>query len=106
MGLLKMSGGSPKPFPRQGAFCVIGTTREVGVIHQYPQQNGGGEEAPGKPIITFDPDAAEVHVLNEDGSTKAEYRNVPVRDLRIATLKEIPRPRRMNAVLAAKYGYA
>lgn len=92
-----------KAFPRAGAFCVNRLTGDVGVIFQYPQEQGGGGE--GSPVITLDHEVAEVHVFKKDGTTQAEYRNVPVRDLRIAKVSELPAQRRMSAAVAAKYGY-
>jgi hypothetical protein len=105
MGLIQLSGGTTKPFPRNGAYCHLKPTGEVGIVHQYPQQNGGGADEDGSPIVTFDPATAEVHVLNDDGTTRAEYRNVPISEIRQAKLKEIPTKRRPTAAQAKKYGY-
>lgn len=92
-----------KTFPRAGAFCVNRLTGDVGVIFQYPQQQGGGGED--APVVTLDYEVAEVHVLKTDGTTGAHYRNVPIRDLRQAKVSELPAKRRMSAAVAAKYGY-
>ncbi len=94
-----------KIFPRAAAFCVNRITGDVGVIHQYPQEEGGGQEKDGSPVITLNHEVAEVHVLNTDGTTGAQYRNVPIRDLRIAKVSELPAKRRMSEAMARKYGY-
>jgi hypothetical protein len=91
-----------KTFPRQGALAFNKVTGTVGVIAQYPQQLGSDGVSQ---IVTLDNFNAEWHELNDDGTTKAEHRNVPVRDLRIATVTEIPRKRRPSEAQARKLGY-
>lgn len=97
-----------KPFPRKGAFAVSTLTGQVGIINQYPQENPVGvEDREGKthPIIKLDSGACEFHVLNPDGTTKEELRNVPVTEIRQAMVKEIPAKRRPTQQQQIKFGY-
>jgi hypothetical protein len=97
-----------QPFPRAGAFAVLKTTGQVGIIHEFPQQNPvGTEDRDGKthPIITLDQESCAFHTLKADGSTDAELRNVPVSEVRQAKAKEIPSKRRPTAAQIVKFGY-
>ena len=91
-----------KLFPRQGAIAFNKVTGTTGVIAQYPMQVGS--EVDGG-IVTLDNFSCEWHELNDDGTTKGEHRNVPMRDLRIATVSEIPRKRRPSEAQARRLGY-
>ena len=93
------SGGSVKPFPREGAFCAL--DKKAGVLFQYPQQNPTGESG----IVTLDYSSAEVHFMDAKGETNEVVRNVPVGALRLARLAEIPKGRRPNDATARKFGY-
>jgi hypothetical protein len=90
-----------KPFPRAGAFAVVGN--KVGVIFQYPQLvvPQGGK------IETLDWEHAEFHEMDSNGETRddGKHRNVPVAKLRIAPLSAIPKSRRPTATQAKKFGY-
>lgn len=99
-----------KSFPRPAAYAVNRITGEVGVIQQYPQlvgqQEADQQSAGGANLISsLDWQAAEFHTLKSDGTTAAEYRNVPIRDLRIAKVSEIPAKRRPSEAQARKFGY-
>jgi hypothetical protein len=91
-----------KTFPRQGALAFNKVTGTVGVIVQHPMLVGSAVEGG---LVTLDNFMCEWHELNDDGTTKAEHRNVPLRDLRIATVTEIPRKRRPSEAQARKLGY-
>lgn len=90
-----------KPFPREGAFCVL--DKKVGIIFEYPQLNPSGE-GDGL-VLAPDASSAEVHFLNPDGTTGDRVRNVPVRALSQAKLSQIPAKRRPSDAQAKKYGY-
>jgi hypothetical protein len=100
-----------KPFPRAGAFAVLdglGGPR-VGIIHEYPMQvTAGAEDRDGNvsPITKLDASTCEFHVLDADGTTKAELKNVDIERVRQARISEIPRKRRPSEVQAKKFGYA
>ncbi len=85
-----------KPFPRQGAFCVI--DKKVGIIYEYPQV------IPGE-VDTIDANSAEVHIIDSKGETESRHRNVPVAALTQAKLSQIPAKRRPTDAQAKRYGY-
>jgi hypothetical protein len=90
-----------KPFPREGAFCVL--DKKVGIIFEYPQINSAGSGESN--VDQIDTQSAEVHFINEKGETTERVRNVPVGAISQAKLAQIPSKRRPTDAQAKKYGY-
>lgn len=115
-----------KPFPRRGAYVVLLDDGRPGVIAQYPQTgmvrtdkpdpteeeiaaatDAGEDPYAGLWEPASNAELAEIHTLDENtGETVDELRDVSLDAFRIATLEEIPAPRRPeNEAVARALGY-
>lgn len=83
---------------------VVDWRDRVGIINRFIQH----EEIPAEadaveklPALT----CAEIHLVNEDGSTYCVLPTIPISMIRQAKYDEIPLPRRPTEDVARRFGY-